>query len=163
MQTYNSDKLGASKVKKCNLWNVGTFVRATRSKLYYLKIKRENLIKEFKSLSFPWNQTRWTWNVLNGKMEKERRVESRIEKSSLLSFSGREGTNWQKRWVAREKVSVEVQIITRSVDKITSLPKYFKPPVHIMQQLTSSCIQASQTPRLPMNTPKLLDSQAEAI
>ena len=52
-------------------------------------------------------------------MEKERKVESRIEKSSLLSFSGREGTNWQKRWVAREKVSVEVQIITRSVDTVT--------------------------------------------
>ena len=92
--------------------------------------------------------TRWTWNVLNGKMEKERKVESRIEKSSLLSFCGREGTNWQKRWVAREKVFVEVQIITRSVDKIT-LPKYFKPTVQIMQQQTSWCIQASQTPRLP--------------
>ena len=116
--------------------------------MYYLKRKRENFIQELKSLSFPWHHTRWTWNVLDGKMEKERIVESRIEKSSLLSFCGREGTNWQKRWVAREKVSMEVQIITRSVDKIT-LPKCFKPQVQIMQQLTSLCIRASQTPRLP--------------
>ena len=106
------------------------------------------MIQELKSRSFPWHHTRWTWNVLNGKMEKERRVESRIEKSSLLSFCGNEGTNWQKRWVAREKVSVEVQIIIRSVDKITLL-KYFKQPIQVMQQQTGVCIRASQTPRLP--------------
>ena len=130
--------------------------------VYYLKRKRENLIQELESLSFPWHHTRWTWNVLNGKMEKERIVESRIGKSSLLSFCGREGTNWQKRWVAREKVSMELQIIIRSVDKIT-LPKYFKPPVQIMQQLTSTCkLHDSQMNTFWEETPKLLDSQAEA-